>query len=158
MLKTPILWMALATLALWGCKGNELFQHTYFFENEQWTFADSVDFTFTPEDTITPLNLVFGLRVNEDFKYRNIWVQFKVKSPSGRETTSLREFVLAQTDGTWNVERDGGGYGFEQVLVGNIRLQELGEHRIRAIQYMRQDSLLGVEDVRFTVEPFVPSQ
>lgn len=119
-----------------------------------WTHADSVDFTFTNTDTLAPINLVFGLRVNDAFRYRNAWVQFKVKTPTGGETTSLREFVLAQPDGTWNVERSGGGYGFEQVLIGNVRLQEFGDYRIRAIQFMREDSLRGVEEVRFTVEPF----
>jgi gliding motility-associated lipoprotein GldH len=151
--------LALITL-LSACSGSEpWYQEQKTFPEHGWRYQDSVTFEIQAQDTSNFHRLVFGVSLNKNYPYRNLYVKFRTQTPSGSTRTSLPQFVLAKPSGQWYVQEDWGGtYKFRQVMLNNVKFQESGTYRITAHQYMRRDTLPGIEAVSMRMLEMSPAE
>jgi len=155
---TRICWLytCLLGLLLAGCQSGspELASVQDEFDPEVgWPYADSLLLSYSNTNTAQPVELLYGLAVTEAYPYRNIWVQFLVEDPAGKQQHAKVEYVLAEADGTWNVSPSGGTVAFEAPLLQNIRFEQTGTYRIWVSHQMRTDTLVGVERIQLRVAP-----
>ncbi len=122
------------------------------FAEDQWQYQDSVRFVFNNDDTDKRRLLAFGLDLNTDYPYRNIYIKFRTTTPSGKTTESLRQFILADAKGEWFVDQTfSGTLEFRQALLENVVFNEAGEYVFEYKHYMRGDTLPGVEATKLVV-------
>lgn len=143
-------WVGLPLVALLvGCTCN-----AHHFETGTWVYHDSVRFEQTVVDTHQLYRLRLTLKVNDEYRYRNLYVRFRAESPGGAAQTSLAQLVLSDSLGNWLSERSWQGtYHFETVLNDSARFAQAGTYQFYLRQYMREDTLQGVEAVEFIAEP-----
>lgn len=146
-------WSCLGIMGCWlaACSGGEEVRESF---ANGWQFADSLRLEVNVTDTQTPHRLVFELELDaEDYPYRNLYVRFHVTPPGGQRITTVREFLLANAAGRWTVEPSGGTLAFKQSLIQPLVFQQPGQYRFEVTQFMRHDTLPGVEAVSLRVEP-----
>ena len=154
MLRRLSLWalpLAALTLLLWAC--NPVTNRA---ERQLggmgWLFADSLEIEVQARDT-QPRNLVVAVTLNENYPYRNLWLRTSVRQPGRPASHSRVEFLLADVEGKWLVKQ-----GFdntmqvEAVLAQAMRLKPDSVYHFGVAQYMRMDTLPGVERVELRVE------
>lgn len=141
----------LAVLLLAAC-GDAQWEESQAFDDDRWLYQDSVKFVYNNDDTQSRRLLAFGLDVNGDYPFRNIYIKFRTTMPSGKTTESMREFILADPVGEWYIEKTmAGTLEFRQALLENIVFNEEGDYVFELKQYMRNDTLPGVEAVKLVV-------
>jgi gliding motility-associated lipoprotein GldH len=140
-------------LLLAGCGGERL-EEKWSLPEGSWRLNDSLEATFEAKAGYLPQQLTLGLTLTDAYPYRNLYVQFRVRTPKGREYTTLPQLLLADSLGTWRAKRSWWGtYRFETVLNNAADFPEPGTYHFSLKHYMRQDTLPGVTAVRFSVMP-----
>lgn len=138
---------------LQGCSKEVIFQST--FENAVWVFEKPVAYTFENRtNKHQKYNMKLVLKVNAEYPYRNIFIRFRFETPGGKISTSTPEFILADMAGNWHVETDlWGYYHFEKTVLEGVTFPDPGKYQFQLTQYMRTDSLKGIEKIGLELVP-----
>lgn len=120
--------------------------------DEAWNFADSIQLTYNNTSN-SPKKLILEADFTKEYKYQNIYVNFRIKSPDGSEQQSLVNFYLSDPTGKWQVSKSfSGKYEFSFPLNEHAVFPKNGNYVFAVSQYMRDEKLAGVSSVRFKVE------
>jgi gliding motility-associated lipoprotein GldH len=115
-----------------------------------WTYADSLVIQPEISDTQQVYAVWLDLQVNAKFQYRNLFVHQLIIPPGDSAFQNIQEFTLQAEDGTWLVEPDWfGSARFQVPLLQGFKFQTPGVWTFSIAQFMRKDTLLGVEQVRW---------
>lgn len=131
-------------LGLLSCDPNRIFEEYQALESQTWNVQDTVTFEFPYpiEDGET----ILGIKFNQDYEYRNLYVRYFLKDSLGNnlENQLLEIPLFESTSG----KPLGKGYGssFTKYDTIPIILQEKF-YSIQFVQYMRIDDLVGIESV-----------
>lgn len=118
------------------------------FSNHIWLFQDSLQIRPIIEDTSQVHASWLELTVNEEYPYQNIFIREEIITPSDSSSFRILEFILMNEDGTWkNKPGMTGKVHFRFPLMEGVKFTQTGEWKINCTQYMRTDTLAGVEYV-----------
>lgn len=143
---------ALAALVLSAC-GSATASESKEFASGCWSQADTIRLDFENSDTSQAYQLVFPIRFDDDYKFRNIYLRLQVISPQGVAGDNAYNFDLMDEYGEWYTNFQGGGYKFRLDLPDAARLNQNGTYRFKLYHYMREERLCGISDVGIELVP-----
>ncbi|WP_113660951.1 gliding motility lipoprotein GldH [Pedobacter nanyangensis] len=135
---------------LFGCNFNTVIDTNQAVEDNQWLYANTAKADFKIEDTAKPYHINFKLRINNSYRYANMFVLATFKDAKGRKRLRY-QFKLAKPDGQWLGKGSGDLYAYTFPLLKNHRFPDTGKYSIEIEQNMRDNPLLGVSDVGIEV-------
>ena len=125
--------------------------------DNKWNKKTEQKFNLEITDPQNPKNIIFVVRNNDDYPYSNIRfiVNFTDLKTKAKQVDTLN-YILAKPNGEWL----GSGFGdtketfFQYKL--NYKFPSQGKYEIGILQAMRNDNLVGIEDVGIKVETAKP--
>ncbi len=123
------------------------------FPEAGWEYADSLDFSFEITDT-SAKDLILSFSVNDEYPYRNLYLQFRVIPPKGKKQSSLTNFILMNSEGKWYVSKSlfTEEYEFSKPVARNLHFPGQGKYVVRIIQFMRDDTLQGITKLKLCIK------
>ena len=135
-----------------SCDRNKIFDLYLEVDPQGWHATDTIGFEFEIDSHENIFyNTLIGLRNNNDFLYANIFFFVDVEYPSGLHRTDTLQYILAEPDGKWL----GSGIGEIKHNVLNFKENETmqpGLYKYKIVHGMRDDVLIGIEDIGLRVE------
>ena len=142
---------AICLLTLAACGSNYVYQQEKTFANGVWTYRDSAVFEFDIQDTTLLYNLYFNMAAQPTFEHENMYVHLHTAFPSGLRMSKVRSFDVFDPQG--NMLGKGSAPATQHIMLQeNTFFNQLGKYRIVVEQYMREDSISGIQSVGLDVE------
>ena len=125
--------------------------------DNKWSKKTEQKFKLEITDPQNPKNIIFVVRNNNDYPYSNIRFIVNFKNPKTKiAQVDTLNYVLAKPNGEWL----GTGFGETKETLfqykTNYKFPEKGTYEIGVVQAMRNDNLLGIEDLGIKVETAKP--
>jgi gliding motility-associated lipoprotein GldH len=86
------------------------------------------------------------------YKYSNLFVLFTIQGPKEKAETQRLEFKLAEADGKWLGSGLGDIFSNQIKVMENVKFPRKGVYSFSVEQNMRDNPLLGIEDIGVRVE------
>lgn len=119
-----------------------------------WPYTQPLIFEYNNVDTSVWRSLFISLSIKPDaYPYRNIYFHITIQTPSKKEVTEVKEFLLADELGNWFTEPDWRGIcEFSSPIMVKTKFLEKGLYTFKLAQYMRDDTLKGVKKVSLVLD------
>ncbi len=144
----------LALLLLVSCDANKVYDEYQAIPSEGWLAKTSIDFEIEMEDTeASVFSYLIGLRNNNNYRYSNIFFFVDIENPAGEHQLDTLQYLLAEPNGKWI----GSGVGAIKHNIYKFKDEQSlvnGLYKIKVSHGMRDDVLLGIEDIGFRIEGF----
>jgi gliding motility-associated lipoprotein GldH len=125
-----------------GCSGDRLFEKYQGLDSGSWNVTDTVAFDIA--NISVPSNTIIGIKYNNDYEYRNLYVRYVLKDSLEKVVESkLLDIPLFDSKSGKPL---GKGYGNTFTRYDTLPLGS-PYRSIHLIQYMRVEDLLGIETV-----------
>ena len=151
-IKLVKLCMFCAFLFLVSCDRSKVFDLYLELDSHGWQATDTIDFEFEIDSQENILyNTLIGLRNNNDYLYANIFFFVDVEYPSGLHRTDTLQYILAAPNGKWL----GSGVGeikYNLLKFKENEIMQPGLYKYKMVHGMRDDVLIGIEDVGLRIE------
>lgn len=144
--------LAFVALSLAACGPNYLFEEEKSVPNQQWVYADTLDFTFSVTDTSALYNLYVNFVYADTFPNQNVYVKFHTRFPDGKRLSKPLSFDLFDSMGNPTGKCSGGFCKAQIGIQQNAFFNQLGEYTITLEQFGRRDHLPGLKALGFVVE------
>lgn len=141
-----------------GCGENFYYQKKYTLDEQQWTYADSLQFEMTIPDTSITYNLYLEIEHGTDYSKQNLYTKIHTTFPDGKRLSEQISIELADKTGKWN------GNCSRDVCTARIFLQEgavfnqIGDYTFTLEQFMRINPLPSIKSISFMLEKTKPDQ
>lgn len=119
--------------------------------HNNWNKDSAVTFQFEVEDTLTTYDFFLLTRNNDEFPYSNLYLFTELTTPKGEKFTDTLQYYLAFQDGEWV----GSGNRLKELYLlyrENISLKDTGEYKLSVWHGMRDNQLVGIEDISLIVD------
>lgn len=147
---------AIMLIFLVGCStsGEDVMMNSI---DSKWSKKAEQKFKLEITDSQNPKNIIFVVRNNNDYPYSNIRFIVNFKNPKSKTAqVDTLNYILAKPNGEWL----GTGFGETKETLfqykTNYKFPETGTYEIGVTQAMRNDDLLGIEDIGIKVETAKP--
>ncbi|MFK7809483.1 MAG: gliding motility lipoprotein GldH [Saprospiraceae bacterium] len=133
-------------------------QEEFYFESEktiaedQWTYQDSVNFTFSIADTSALYNLILDIEHATDYRFQNIYLNVATKYPSGKRIKEQLPINFADKMGKWYGDCDSEWCRLRVNLQQGAFFNAVGDYTITLEQHMRVNPLPGVRGLSLKLE------
>jgi gliding motility-associated lipoprotein GldH len=121
-------------------------------ENNAWHINQKPTFYLEVNDTTTEHTVYFNIRQTGLYKYSNLFVLFTIQGPKEKAETQRLEFKLAEADGKWLGSGLGDIFSNQIKVMENVKFPRKGVYSFSVEQNMRDNPLLGIEDIGVRVE------
>ena len=155
-LKKILLLLATCFLFLSSCTTIDLYEKVVNIPGHCWASSFKPEFTFTIKDTTIPYQLFFVIRHNDQYNYKNIYINLSTRHPGMDSTEKIRFDLTLATD-----EKGWLGSGMDDIYEHRIPLtppeQDLyftkpGNYTFTIEQIMREDPLENVLNAGLRIE------
>ena len=147
-----ILFASPLSIAFVSCgKEKVVFEKKYDLKNGQWTYADTLDFAFDIADTTEIYDIVLTIKHTPQYPMQNIYTRIYTKFPSGERVKQQLNIDLADNTGKWEGDCSGSECDFEIPIQPNAFFNATGQHIITLEQYMRVESLAGINAIALKI-------
>jgi gliding motility-associated lipoprotein GldH len=150
-LKSSILFIITAGLFI-SCDKKRVFDE-YQSVGMAWNIKKEVVFELPKIDTLKKYNLFINLRVNDDYKFNNLFLIVSLEQPNGLTKVDTLEYEMADADGTLL------GDGFSDIKESklyykeNVKFKASENNKIHIKQAVRQTGkIVGVQDLEGITE------
>jgi len=150
-MRIPILFPVILLLAA-SCGKPVLIDREQTVAAPGWTVADSLEWRFTVSDTSTVYDLCLAVTHANGYPFQNCYVHFHTVFPDGQRLDQVVSLELQNPTGQWLGDCSGESCTLRIPIQQGAYFNRPGEHILRLEQYMRQDTLTGVEAFRLRVE------
>lgn len=133
-------------VTLISCGPKIVFEKTVSFDQEYWSYGDSLNFEFSVKDTTMNYDLIVEIGHNSNFPYQNVYSNISTNYPDGTRQDQILSFELAEKTGKWYGKCKDEACTFIVPLQSAVRFDQLGTYNIEFDQYSRTDSLWGFND------------
>ena len=143
---------ALIAFTLCSCDTKRIYESNVAIPADGWRRLDLVRFEVEITDTINPCNIYINVRNNNKYLYMDFWLFVNVRSPFGtveRDTALIR---LADHRGKWLGHGLGSKFDSRIFLRRNVRFPVPGTYIFEYEHGMRDEPLIGIEDVGLRIE------
>ncbi|WP_162418873.1 gliding motility lipoprotein GldH [Cyclobacterium roseum] len=145
--RRQILWILLWTLPVSiGCNQDRLYESFQDISSQHWIVTDTLSFEVDSLETIAPVTTSVGIRYNDTYEYHNLYVRYLLKD--SLQTVLIDSLLnVGLFDSKTGVPL-GKGFGNRRTVYDTLPGKEVPiGSSIHLIQYMRKDSLRGIESV-----------
>lgn len=137
-----------------SCQPVDVFEKNIAIPNFAWTSNFKPEITFDITDTTSRYTIYIVLRHSDAYRYKNIWVNVHMKTPSGTTRTQPLELRLATDDKGWL------GSGMDDIYEHRIPITPpqkpepltAGTYTFRLENLMREDPLNNVMNIGIRLE------
>ena len=143
---------ALIIFTLCSCDSKRIYESNVAIPSNGWHSLELVRFEVEITDTINPCNIYINVRNNNKYRYMDLWLFVNVRSPIGtveRDTVLIR---LADHRGKWMGHGLGSKFDSRIFLRRNVRFPVTGTYVFEYEQGMRDEPLMGIEDIGLRIE------
>jgi gliding motility-associated lipoprotein GldH len=141
----------LAAVSLASCSDGAVFQQSKILPETGWHKDSVVTFEYEAADTAGVYDIVVDIRNNGSYKYQNFWLFISSTSPDGLVYSDSLECVLADFRGKWIGKGSGSLYHLPVSFMPQVKFPKQGVYKFNLIQGMREDCLLGINDIGIRV-------
>lgn len=117
-----------------------------------WNYADTLLFAYNISDTASRYNLYIDISHADTFSTQNLYLRFHTVFPDGKRTSSVLSFDFYDSKGANKGACSGGDCTLRSVIQEKAMFKQPGEYQLVIEQFMRQDSVKGVQSVGLMVE------
>ena len=145
------IFIIIASCFLFSCGKDTVFNKYQSVQNGTWKKQDSYFFNFAIYDNSAVYNVSLQLRNNNMYPYQNIWIICEETLPSNTSAKDTIEHLLADDFGKWT----GSGITLFQSsipLKSLYHFPDTGNYTIIIQHGMRDDNLIGIEDIGLFIE------
>lgn len=152
MTKTPKILLFCLILLIYSCDSRGLFEDDQSFDSKSWHMDNMPSFTFEIEDT-APKDIFLKLRNDLNYPYQNIYITYYLLNAQGEEVATELVNIPLFDDVTGKPEGKGNSiYQSSMLVLENYSFPSAGEYTFKLAQYMRSESLDGMQSVGVRVE------
>ena len=135
-----------------ACDQKRVFESYQSIKEDSWYINQRPTFYLDVMDTTTEHAIYFNIRHTGNYKYSNLFVLFTIQGPKAKAETQRLEFKLAEADGKWLGSGLGDIYSNQIKVMENVKFPRKGVYSFSIEQNMRDNPLMGVEDIGVRVE------
>lgn len=139
-------------LFFFGCKEDFYFEESKELPSSQWTYQDTLNFTFQVVDTSTIYNLYLDIDHATEYPFQNVYLKVATRFPSGKRIKEQLPINFAEKTGRWYGKCDSEWCKLRVNLQQGAFFNELGDHTITLEQFMRVDPLPGIKGLSIKLE------
>ncbi|MEX0884049.1 MAG: gliding motility lipoprotein GldH [Cyclobacteriaceae bacterium] len=143
------LFFLLVSCLLASCQGNRLYEEYIGFPSLSWAVTDTLAFPLPSFEPMHPISVI-GIRYNQEYEFHNLYVRCFMKDSLGNleQDTLVNIHLFDSKTG----KPLGKGFGSRLTLYDTLPLSDLSpKSTVEFIQYMRMDTLKGIEAVGLKV-------
>lgn len=144
--------LVLLSIFLSGCGSDYMYEKTYPINSSNWAYADSLDFSFDIEDTLSIYNLWLEVEHSVDYDYQNLYTRIHTGFPSGQKLAEPLSLELADKVGRWYGDCNSRTCILKIPIQEGAFFNQLGTYDIMLEQFMRKDPIEGIRTIGFLVE------
>ena len=148
------LFVTLVCLGLCACDPDRVYESNVDIPAEGWRRTEIARFEVEIADTIQPCNIYINVRNNSSFKYMGLWLFVDVHSPMGLMVRDTIEITLADHRGKWLGHGLGNKFDTRMVFRKDVRFPVSGKYVFEYEQAMRDEPLIGIDDIGLRIEKF----
>lgn len=142
----------ISTVVITSCDQKRVFEDYQNLENKAWHINQKPTFYLEVNDTTSEHTVYFNIRHTGLYKYSNLFVLFTIQGPKAKAETQRLEFKLAEADGKWLGSGLGDIFSNQIKVMENVKFPRKGVYSFSIEQNMRDNPLLGIEDIGVRVE------
>ena len=151
-LRSKIALAIFISVVLVSCgKEKVIFEKKYDLKNGQWAYADTLNFAFNIADTMEIYDIVLTIKHTPQYPMQNLYTHIYTKFPSGERIVQQLNIDLADNTGKWEGDCSGSECKFEIPIQPNAFFNAAGQHIITLEQYMRMESLIGINSIALKI-------
>ncbi|PHN04021.1 gliding motility lipoprotein GldH [Flavilitoribacter nigricans] len=144
--------LLLLSCVLWGCGSDYLYERSYPIDSSNWTYADSLQFSFEIEDTLQVYNLWLEVEHSVDYDFQNLYTRIHTRFPSGQQLAEPLSLELADNVGRWFGDCNSKTCTLKIPIQEGAFFNQAGTYNITLEQFMRRDPIEGIRTIGFMVE------
>ncbi len=144
--------LMLITSMFLACNSSTLVDMSENLAGEVWRMDDTLESQFQITDTSRFHTIDLQTRLTGDYPFSNLYVKLIIENPSGQRTEILKGFEISTKSGKWLGSGLGDLHAYSLPLEKRYRAKTPGTYKIKVIQNMRRDELLGCHDRGLRVE------
>jgi gliding motility-associated lipoprotein GldH len=141
-----------AACLLAACQPNYLVHEYRDFPQGYWAYDSAAVFEFSVEQAQQPYDLYYRLRNTRDYPFYNLYVRWELLDEAGSPVREQLQEVHLMHPQTGKPLGNGESlYDHAVPALEQFRFEKPGRYRFRLQQYMRLDSLPGLQAVGFSL-------
>lgn len=146
-----LFFILLSTIAV-SCNLKNRYSFNESFPPDGWSKYNKPRFNVEINDTISSYDLLFSIRNNHNYPYRNLFLFVSTTSPDGRSIKDTVEYQLADEKGRWYGKGLGDLHNIAVPYKTNVLFPVSGEYLFQIEHGMRTDKLEGIVDVGLIIK------
>ena len=111
-----------------------------------------VFFTVEISDTLSAYDILFSIRNNHNYPYRNLFLFVTTKSPTGQFLKDTIEYQIADEKGNWYGKGLGDIHNLSVPYKDNVLFTVPGEYSFKLQHGMRTENLEGIIDIGLIIK------
>lgn len=152
MAKIKILTFLAFAWLLSSCSSKPYYEEYIEIPSTGWNADSTAKFKVKIDDTISDFLIGINLRNNNQYPFSNIYLFREIYSPQGLEFRDTMEFILSDAYGKWLGKGVGELKTNQWQFAGRgLRFKKRGNYTFTLTQAMREENLLGLEDIGITI-------
>lgn len=137
---------------LTSCNLNNRYSFNETLPLEGWSKYYKPLFEVELRDTLTSYDLMFSIRNDHTYAYRNLFLFVTTTSPSGQILKDTLEYQLADEKGMWYGRGLGDIHNLSVPYKTNVLFTKAGQYSFKIEHGMRTDILEGIIDVGLVIK------
>ncbi|SEJ75384.1 gliding motility-associated lipoprotein GldH [Cyclobacterium xiamenense] len=130
----------------WACEPGRRYESFQDLPSQYWVVTDTLSFYVDSLETVSPLVQSIGIRYNDRYEYHNLYVRYLLKD--GLSNTVMDSLVNIGLFDSKTGRPLGKGFGNRRTVYDTLPGNSLPiGGSIHLVQYMRKDTLDGIESV-----------
>lgn len=144
--------LILLFFCLTACDKNRLFEENTILPEHGWYYNNKLEFKVPVNEVNKKYNLYINTRINNNFKYSNLFFMLYQINPDKTEQSERHEITIADQTGKWLGNGTGNILSYSQPVKQNITFKEPGIYKFILEQNMRDDTLLHIISAGIRIE------
>ena len=142
----------LTIMSIAACDDKLVFSAEKKIPNQQWTYADTLDFKVPVADTAQLYNLYIAFSHSDTFPNQNIYLKLSTRFPDGKRVSRVRSFDFFDIQGKPVGKCSGSGCETKVLLQDNLYFNQLGDYIITLEQFTRSNPISGINSIGLSME------
>ncbi len=135
-----------------ACSPEFFYQDTKQIPSGIWRYQDTLNYTFNITDTASLYNLYVEFEHADTFAYQNLYLKLYTLFPDGKRLSKPCSFDFFNPQGSPNGTCSSHKCVYRSMLQSNAFFNKPGSYIVTIEQFMRRDSVPGIQSVGFLIE------
>lgn len=135
-----------------SCGPKKIYEKEYDLANQTWLYQDTLNFDFDIKDTLQIYDIVLHVKHKTSYSYQNMYTKISTAFPNNKRINQVLSIELAEPSGKWNGNTNAEHSDLHLAIQPDAYFNLLGKHTITLAQFMRIDSLRGIEKIGITIQ------